>query len=448
VEEGMSRTLWAAILLAMLTLGLSRPDDAMGATPTPDTWLAKNDSLAGRVATTPGADHVAEVRANYTPEARSYWTKRTLLGIFGIFYTILIGVLMLATRWSARIRDVAHRVSKKRYVRVLVYFAIFSLVTTLFQLPLSIYGYVLEHQYDLSDQSFASWLGEQGKELAISVFVLGVLPLLMLAYLAIEKSPRRWWLWLALGSMPVILVGTILQPIVIDPMFNKFVPLEDQQLKAEILALAGKAEIPSRHVYQVDKSRQTKKYNAYVSGFGGSQRIVLWDTTLQGMREDEILSVMGHEMGHYKLAHIWKSLVFYIVLSFGVLYLSWRGTRWAIARFGGRWGFDDLADIASFPLLIVTISVVSLIVQPIDSGFSRMQEHEADVFSLEVTHTNDAAARAFIKLASQNKSNPEPPKALEYFMYSHPPLIDRIRFAMSYRPWEEGKPNRAFKPKS
>jgi Zn-dependent protease with chaperone function len=165
------------------------------------------------------------------------------------------------------------------------------------------------------------------------------------------------------------------------------------------------------------------------------------------MRDDEILSVMGHEMGHYKLAHIWKTVVFFIVLSFVLYYFSWRSTRWAVARFGDRWGFTDLADIASLPLIFVTITVLSLVVQPAVSGFSRMQEHEADVFGLEVTRNNDAAARAFIKLASQNKSNPEPPKALEWFLYTHPPLIDRVRFAMEYRPWEEGKPNRWFRPK-
>jgi Zn-dependent protease with chaperone function len=155
---------------------------------------------------------------------------------------------------------------------------------------------------------------------------------------------------------------------------------------------------------------------------------------------------MGHEMGHYRLAHIWKAILLYSLMSFGLLYLAWWGTRWAVARFGPRWGFTELSDIASLPLLLVAIAVISLVGQPLDSGFSRLQEHEADIFALEVTHANAAGARAFIKLGSQNKSNPEPPAALEYFLYTHPPLVERIRFALDYRPWEEGKPNRAFRP--
>jgi Zn-dependent protease with chaperone function len=420
---------------------------------------APADSASVEAASIPGAadtassstthrDYIAEVRANFSPESRAYWLTRTLLGIFGLVYTIGLGLLFLFTRWSAKLRDLAYR-ARPRYLRALIYLTLFSAIMAVFQFPLSWYGgFALEHQYALSNQSFGAWLGEQGKEFLVNLALFGVVPLLMLAYLAIEKSPRRWWLWLALGTLPLIIGITLIQPIFIDPLFNKFVPLRDQALKTKILALAEKADIPSRNVYEVDKSKQTKKYNAYVNGFGASQRIVLWDTTLQGMEDDEILFVMGHEMGHYKLAHIWKGILFYAVLSFGLFYLSWRGMRWAVARFGPRWGFTELHDLASLPLLLITVGVVSLVAQPLVVGFSRVQEHEADVFALEVTHDNDGGARAFLKLGSQNRSNPEPPAALKYFQYTHPPLIERIRFALEYRPWEHGQPNRAYKPRS
>lgn len=426
-----------------------------GADARPDL-VAQNESAAAvdsatSPAVTPAAaghDYIAEVRANYTPENRAYWTTKTVIGLFGLVWSVVVGLLLLFARWSAGMRDFADRVSGARYVRVLVYFALFLLITTAFDFPLAWYsGFFLEHKYALTDQSFGAWLGEQGKDLAVSLVLFGVVPLLMLAYAAIAKSPRRWWLWLAIGTIPLAIGITLIQPIWIDPLYNKFVPLQNQELKAKILALAEKADIPSRNVYQVDKSKQTKKYNAYVNGFGASQRIVLWDTTLKGMKDDEILFVMGHEMGHYKLKHIWKGIAFYAVLAFALFYLSWVGTRWAVARFGDRWGFHELSDIASLPLLLVTLSLVSLVAQPLANGFERSLEHEADVFGLEVTQTNDAGARAFIKLGSQNKSNPEPPAALKYFSYTHPPLIERVRFALSYKPWEEGKPNRAFKPK-
>lgn len=413
----------------------------------PDSSL-RPDSVRTPAASPGTRDYVTEVRANFTPENRVYWTTRSAISLLWPFYSILIGALLLFTGFSARLRDIAHARAKGRYLSALLYFTLLSIVSSVFDLPLAWYsGFALEHRFGLSTQSLGAWLGDQGKDLLVNVVFFGIVPLFMLAYLAIEKSPRRWWLWLALGTLPVIVIGSLIGPVLIDPLYNKFTPLRDQQLKTKILDLAAKAEIPSRRVYEVDKSRQTKKYNAYVSGFGASQRIVLWDTTLKGMKDDEILFVMGHEMGHYKLAHIWKGIVFSSLLSFGLFYFSGRLTRWAIERFGQRWRIQGLADIASLPLLLATLSIVSLVAQPLDNGFERAIEHEADVFGVEVTHLNDAGARAFIKLGSQNKSNPEPPLWIKLFQYTHPPLIERIRFAESYRPWEEGKPNRAFKPR-
>jgi STE24 endopeptidase len=184
-----------------------------------------------------------------------------------------------------------------------------------------------------------------------------------------------------------------------------------------------------------------------VTGFGTSQRIVLWDTTLKGMKEDEILFVMGHEMGHYKLAHIWKGIVRYSLLSVGLLFFAWATMTWAVRRFGGRWGFSELHDIASMPLLLAALTVATFIAEPASNSYSRRVEHEADIFALEVTRMNDAGARAYIKLAAQNRSNPEPPFLIKVFQYSHPPLIERIRFALSFKPWEEGKPNQLYRPR-
>ena len=206
-------------------------------------------------------------------------------------------------------------------------------------------------------------------------------------------------------------------------------------------------DIPGRNVYQVDKSTQTRKINAYVNGFGASQRIVLWDTMLKAMKEDEILCVMGHEMGHYKLGHVWRGIVLISLLSVALFYLSFLIMHWSVRRFGRAWGFTELHDAASLPLLAVTLTIVSFVAQPLINAQTRANEREADLYALELTHMNDAAARAFIKLGAQNKSNPEPGTVLKIFQYTHPPLIERIRTAQEYRPWEHGKPNRFFKPK-
>ena len=194
-------------------------------------------------------------------------------------------------------------------------------------------------------------------------------------------------------------------------------------------------------------STKTKKVNAYMSGFGSSQRIVIWDTTIQQMSRDEILFVMGHEMGHYMLHHIWKGLAWVAVGSFAVLWLTAWFVRALLARFGAGWNVHSAGDLAAIPLLFAMLTSVNYLGTPIANTISRGIEHEADVFSLELTHDNDAGARSFLKLAEGNKSDPEPPSWEKLLLLDHPPLGDRIRFALDYKPWTKGEPNRAYHPK-
>jgi len=154
--------------------------------------------------------------------------------------------------------------------------------------------------------------------------------------------------------------------------------------------------------------------------------------------------VVGHEMGHYKLGHIWKGIGVFSLFSFLLFFLTAKLTSWAMGRFGPRWGFTELADVASMPLLSAALSALALIAQPAINGYARRVEHEADVFAVELTRDNDAGARAFLKLGSQNRSDPEPPGWVTFVQYTHPPLMDRIRFVLRYRPWEQGKPNRFY----
>ncbi len=405
-----------------------------------DSALAASGPAAGR-------DYIAEVRSNFTPENRRYSNLRSALGFAGVGWDVALGLFLLFSGLSARFRDAAYRRSGNRYMRMLVYFALFTGVGLLLSLPFNWYrGFYVEHAFGLSNQSLSEWFLDELKGGLVTVIGLGATGLVALAYLGIEKSPRRWWLWLAAGTLPVLLIAQVLVPIAVDPLFNRFTPLRDQQLKAQILSLAERAGIPGRNVYEVDRSRQTKKFNAYVSGWGVSQRIVLWDTTLKGMKTDEILFVMAHEMGHYRLAHIWKGVLYASALSFVLFFLSGILMRRAVARFGPRWGFTELHDAASVPLFMVAVTLLSFVADPLSNMASRVVEHEADVFAVEVTHDNDAGARTFLKLGSQNRSNPEPAPVIVWFQYSHPPLIERIRFALEYRPWEEGKPNRFYRP--
>ena len=275
---------------------------------------AAADSAVAPVATPP-RDYWGELRANFTPENRTYSDIKTVLRFIGPLYGTLAGLLVLFSGLSANLRDVAHGMGRSRWVRVVVYLALFTGVTFVLSFPLTWYqGYALEQQYRLSMQSFGAWLGEQGTSVGVSIILFGLVPVLWLVYRALARWPRGWWFAVGLGTLPLIVAGALIQPLVIDPLYNRFTPLHDQHLKSRILELAAWADIPGRNVYEVDRSEQTVKYNAYVNGFGASQRIVLWDTTLRGMKEDEILFVMGHEMGHYKLGHIWKGIGFFSIL--------------------------------------------------------------------------------------------------------------------------------------
>ena len=386
--------------------------------------------------------------ANYTPENRAYATTRVALGFIGPIYAILVALFFLFSGLSAWIAEGARRVSRRGYVQVMVYLAIYLALDFVLSFPLAFYqGYAVEHQYRLATQGFGSWLLDEGKGLLIGFVLLGVVPLVWLAYQPVRRFPRHWWLVLGLGTLPVILAGALLQPLVIDPAFNRFTRLEDKRLEAQVLDVAGRAGIPARHVFQSDASRQTTKYNAYVSGFGVSQRIVLWDTTIRGMRTDEILFVVAHEAGHYRMHHMWWGILFMAGMSFVVFGLSALFLRGAVRRWGGRWGFHELHDIASVPLFLLAFTLFGTLAQPAVNAFSRRIERDSDTFALELTRANDAGARAFMKLGSQNRSDPDPPAFVEFFAYSHPPLLDRVRYALSYRPWATGQPNRLFEPK-
>jgi len=410
--------------------------------------LARADSVARATAVPPPSDYVAEVRANFSSENRAYATTRAALGFIEPLWTILIGLFLLFSGLSAALRDAARRASSRPYAQALVYVLLFLAADFILSLPLAFYqGYALEHRYGLSTESFGAWFLDQWKGLLVALVFLGVIPLVRLAYVPVRRFPRHWWLVLGLSTLPVFLAGTLLQPLVVDPLFNRFTPLKDQRLEARILEVARQVGVPARHVFQVDRSRQTRKLGAYVSGFGPSQRIVLWDTTLRTMKPDEILFVVGHEAAHYRLHHMWWGILAAWLLSFAVFGLSAIFMRGAVARWGGRWGLRELHDIASLPLFVVALTLFTFLAQPGTSAFSRGMERDADTYGLEVTHLNDAAARAFMKLGAQNRSDPDPPAFVRLIQYDHPPLLERVRFALEYRPWEQGRPDRLYRPR-
>lgn len=369
-------------------------------------------------------------------KAIDYYNSGNVLWVVDILWGILIPALFLFTGFSAKIRDWAQKIGKRWFLVIGVYFVIFSALTFLIGLPLSYYEeFVRQHAYDLSNQTFGKWVGDSFKSLMVGS-IIGFL-FLWLPYLALKKSPKRWWLYVGIGTIPFLFVMIIVAPIWIAPLFNDFGPMKDKALEQKILALADKAGIEGSKVFEVNKSVDTKQVNAYVTGFMDTKRIVLWDTIIEKMNEKELLFVMGHEMGHYVLGHVWKTVFFLSFLMLVSLYLAYRLADRLINKYKARFGFDQLSDIASLPLLLILISVFMLVITPIANWYSRSHEHDADIFGLEITRSNHDAATAFVKLQQQNLSNPRPGLLYELWRADHPVLGDRIDFCNEYKPWEK-----------
>lgn len=354
-------------------------------------------------------------------------------------WDIAVPALVLFTGLSARLRDAARRIGQKWYFSLCIYIALLAAVFFVLTLPLDYYlGFVRAHFYGLSSQTFSKWLGDSLKEQA-ALIVVGWL-VIWLPYLMIRKSPHRWWIYAGLAMIPLYFAGQLAKPLVFDPLFNQFSEIQNKQLEQKILALAERAGIHASRVYEVKKSVDTKTVNAYVTGFLGTKRIVLWDTALAKLNEHELLFVMGHEMGHYALGHVVKGILFLSVLTFVALYGIHRLGAKCTRRWQSRFGFSELSDTASLPLLILLLNIFSLALTPIGFAYSRHLEHEADRFGLELTHFNHSAATGFTRLQEENLSVPRPGWFFTVWRGTHPSIGDRIDFFNTYKPWETGEP--------
>jgi STE24 endopeptidase len=374
-----------------------------------------------------------------TEKALAYHRGGNILWLVGNVWGLFVLAMFLFTGFSARLRDLAQRIGRKWFFVVGLYVVLFSIVTFAIDFPLSYYeDFVREHAYGLSNQTFGKWFGDAMKGLLVGC-VAGFL-FVWIPYLLLKKSPRRWWLYTGLAAVPFLFLVVLVNPIWIDPLFNTFGPMKDRTLEASILQLAERAGIAGSRVFEVDKSTDTNAVNAYVTGFGNTKRIVLWDTIIAKLTAPQLLFVMGHEMGHYVLGHVWKLIAFFSVLIVATLYVIHRTADWMIQRYRHRFGFDRLSDIASFPLVALLFNAYFLIVTPVALTFTRHIEHEADRFGLEITRDNYSGATAFVRLQSENLGVPRPALLVKLWRQSHPTLGDRIDFCNTYRPWETGQP--------
>ncbi|MEQ9363792.1 MAG: M48 family metallopeptidase [Leptospirales bacterium] len=390
----------------------------------------------------------AETVAVPEPSAETlrYYHSGNILWLINVALGFLIPLVILFSGLSARIRNLAAALAGRVgfgawLFTILFYFVLFSLLNFLITLPLDYYqGFVRGHEYGLSNQSFSKWIGDLLRGQAVGLLI-GV-AVIWLPYLLVKKAPRTWWVWSGLAAVPFTILLMLITPVWISPLFNDFGPMRDKQLEHKILALADRTGIEGGRVYEVNKSVDTKTVNAYVTGFGDSKRIVLWDTLLVKLSSEQVLFVMGHEMGHYVLEHVLHGIVFACLGAFGALFAAHSLAGWLIGRFQYRFGFSELSDVASLPLVLLIISLVSFAARPAMLAYSRHNEHEADRFALELTRDNLAGATAFAKLQAENLAHPRPDDWVKWLRFAHPPLGERIEFCNNYRPWETGEPPR------
>jgi STE24 endopeptidase len=358
---------------------------------------------------------------------------------FGEFWALAVPAILLLTGASVRLRNLARRLARGNWFgTVALYLALLVTIVFVADLPVRyVFGFLRGHAYGLSNMTRAKWLGDSLKGLGVEI--VGVVLFAWVPFWLLGRFRKTWWLIVSALFVPYLAFVMLIAPVLIDPLFNDFGPMKNKALERQILALARRSGIDGGRVFEVNKSVDTKTANAYVTGLFGTHRIVLWDTLLKKFDEREVLAVMAHEMGHYALGHVERSVVLSSLLLVAGLFWVDRAGGWVLRRWGNRLGIDSLADVAATPLLILLLGVSSTVLGPAALAYSRQQEHEADRFSLELTRLNHSAARAFADLQHENLGIPRPDPFCMIFRYTHPCIADRIEFCNSYRPWAEGK---------
>jgi Zn-dependent protease with chaperone function len=313
------------------------------------------------------------------------------------------------------------------------------------ELPVGVFEQWELRKYGLSIQGWLSWSRDWGVQEILTLF-LGTI-FVSILYAIIRKSPRYWWLYFWLAALPIATFLIFLQPIVVDPLFHKFEPLQqkDPALTSELEKMAQRSgvDIPPNRMYWMGASEKSTELNAYVTGIGSSKRIVVWDTTIAKMTTPQIVFVVGHEMGHYVLHHVPKGAAILAAGSFVAFFLVYLCIGWMLRRWGEGWRIRAVDDWASLPALLLLLGIFSIISDPIANAVSRHFEHQADQYGLEVTHgltpnSGQVAAQSFETIGIVDLADPRPGRLQIVLTYDHPSLPERIWFALHYDPWAHG----------
>ena len=384
-------------------------------------------------------------------QAKTLNTIRLTLEIAGTLWGLAVLWILLASRWAAGIERWTGRISRLRWVQGLLFFAIFIAITSVAGLPIEAIGHAASLHYGISVQQWPGWLGDQGTSLAIGLIVGA--PLMVFFNWIVRISPRRYWVWVWVISLPLIVASVMLTPLAIDPLFNKFEPLTKTHAalvaKLETVVARTGTNIPPERMFLMKASEKVNGPDAYVTGLGATKRFVMWDTTTDRMPDDEVLFIFGHESGHYVLNHIPKEMSILAGLAFFAVWAAAGLAGWMIRRFGGRWEIESLGGRAGFLTLVFAFSIASFFATPVVNTASRHFEHEADVYGQEAIHglvpdPRRTAASAFNHLGEGWLDDPDPNPIVEFWNYNHPSVQNRAKFARGYDPWANGGRGRFF----
>jgi len=358
--------------------------------------------------------------------SQEYSTIRNFLYFVTIPFEWFLLFVFLITGLSRKMQDWSSTSSKIFSLQSAIYFFWLSLFVSILSFPVDWLGYKMSKDYQITTQSFSAWMKDQLIDFWVNYLLMTVI--IIVLYALIKRFETRWWLYAWLLSIPFSMFLMFIQPVVIDPLYNDFYPLKNKVLEEKILEIAEKAEIPAEHVYEVNMSEKTNALNAYVTGIGSNSRIVLWDTTLNRLNEDEILFIMAHEMGHYVMKHIYVGIAGYLLLSLVALYFIHLLMRFFIQRYGELLKIKSMKELAAFPLFLLLLGTLTFASSPLSNAVSRYQEKSADMYAIELTNNHEAAISSFQELSRAGLSEVNPPALVKIFRYSHPTMLERILY--------------------
>jgi len=362
--------------------------------------------------------------------SNSYFEGGYWLLLWDFLSTIAVMWILLRFRLSMHMRDLAERITRVRALQTALYWVQFILFVSVITFPLTVYeGYFREHKYGLLNQTFGPWVREQAIMLAVSMVLGGIL--IALLFGLVRRLGKNWWVWGAVVSILFLTFVSLIAPVYIFPLFNKYTKLQDARIKDPILSMARANGIPATDVYEFDASRQSNRVSANVSGFAGTLRISLNDNLLNRCTLPEIETTMGHEMGHYVLNHAYKGVVMFgVVVVIGFAFLNWF-ISFGLSRWGETWGIRGMTDVAALPLAAIGFSVYFFLLTPVTNTVTRTMEFEADMYGLNSARQPDGEANVDLMLGEYRKLDPGPVE--EFVFFDHPSGRTRITAAMRWK---------------